>query len=110
MNYIKYFLNDKFKLGQNDCWTFVQEVFKNENNIILPDVPVINNTNESFLKSNINHKAVKKAHSGCLIFIKTIGNNHVGYAINEKEFIHKTLTGVKVSQIPASAEIYEIIE
>ena len=40
MNYLHYFQNSKYELGKYDCWTFIQDVFKNEQGITLPDVPV----------------------------------------------------------------------
>lgn len=110
MNYLKYYQNQKYQLGKYDCWTFIQEVFKNEQNILLPDVPIFNDTNEGYLKENIKHKVLKKAENGCLVFVKTKFLNHVGYAVSDNEYIHKTgNTGVIISKIPQNAEYFKII-
>lgn len=111
MDYLKYFQNNKYQLGKYDCWTFVQQVFKEEQNITLPDVPVFDSSNESFLKGNIRHNWLDKPCKGCLVFVKTNKLNHVGYAISEKEYMHKTSrTGVIVSKIPQNAEFYEVLK
>lgn len=109
MDYLKYFKNDKYKLGEHDCWTFIQDIFKHEQGLILPDVPVFDETNESYLKSNIKHKQLDKAEAGCLVFVKTKDLNHVGYAISEKEYMHKTTKiGVVITPIPKTAEFFKI--
>lgn len=110
MNYLEYYKNNLYSLGDNDCWTFVQDIFKKEQSKILPDIPIMNDTKEGFLKSNIPYRKVDNAFEGCLVYLKTIGNGHVGYAINQFEFIHKSKSGVMISPIPKSAEIYEILK
>lgn len=111
MNYLKYFQNSKYKLGEYDCWTFVQDVFLNEQGIKLPDVPVFDDPeNESRLKANIKHKQLDKPEKGCLVFVPTKLYGHVGYAISEKEYMHKTSkTGVQISLIPKTAEFFKIL-
>ena len=110
MDYLKYFQNFEYRQGENDCWTFIQQIFKDEKDIILPDLPVIDNTSEGYLKTNVTHKRVNKAHEGCLIFVKTKECSHTGYAINDKEYIHKGCKRVSISPIPKTAEIYEILK
>lgn len=111
MDYLKYFKNDKYELGKYDCWTFLQQVFKDEQGIILPDVPVFDDPeNESCLKANIKHRRLDRAQKGCFVFVKTKNLNHVGYAVSQTEYIHKTLnTGVIISKIPHTAEFYEVL-
>lgn len=111
MDYLKYFKNDKYELGKYDCWTFLQQVFKEEQGIILPDVPVFDDPeNESCLKANIKHRRLDRAQKGCFVFVKTKNLNHVGYAVSETEYMHKTLnTGVIISKIPRTAEFYEVL-
>lgn len=110
MNYLKYFQNYSYKLGENDCWTFTQQVFKDEKGIVLPDLPVINDTNEGYIKTNVPLKRVNKASEGCLVFVKTKDVNHAGYAISDKEYIHKSCKCVLISLIPKTAEIYEVLK
>lgn len=109
MNYLKYFQNQEYELGSNDCWTFTQQIFKDEENKILPDLPVVDENAEGYLRQNLKLKRVEKAHKGCVIFVKTKGLNHTGYALNENEYLHKTLQMPQISRIPKTAEIYEIL-
>lgn len=111
MNYLKYFKNDRYELGKLDCWTFTQYVFKEEQGINLPDVPVFDDPeNESRLKANIKHKQLDKAEKGCLVYVPTKMFGHTGYAISEKEYMHKTAkTGVQISLIPKTAEFFKIL-
>lgn len=111
MNYLQYFQNTKYELGAFDCWTFVQDVFKNEQGVNLPDIPIFDDPeNESRLKSNIKHIQLETPEKGCLVFVKTKLLNHVGYAISDTEYIHKTSkTGVIISKIPKCAEFFRIL-
>lgn len=63
MNYQKYFSDYKYQYGSNDCWTFVQQVYKDEHNRELPDYPICATKPEiaSFLTSNIDYEIVDKA-------------------------------------------------
>ena len=112
MNYLHYFQNSKYELGKYDCWTFIQDVFEKEQGITLPDVPVFDDPdNERLLKSNIKHIQLENPEKGCLVFVKTKGYGHVGYAISEKEYMHKTSkTGVQITLIPKTAEYFRIIK
>lgn len=111
MNYLKYFQNQKYELGKYDCWAFIQEVFESEQGIKLPDLPIFDDPeNESKLKANIKHIQLKIPQKGCLVFVRTKTLNHVGYAISDKEYIHKTSnTGVVITRIPKYAEFFEVI-
>ena len=110
MNYLRYFQNSIYEQGKNDCWTFTQQLFKEIKNIELPSLPIIDDTSEGFLKTNIRHKRVEQAEEGCLIFVKTKECSHTGYAVNDKEYIHKGCKRVAISPIPKTAEIYEILK
>lgn len=112
MNYLKYFKNDRYELGKLDCWTFTQYVFKEEENINLPDVLIFDDPeNESRLKANVEHKQLSVPEKGCLVFVRTRQYGHTGYAVSEKEYIHKTIAqGVKISAIPKTAEFFKIIK
>lgn len=111
MNFIKYFKNTAYQEGINDCWTFVQEIFKDEHNIILPDYPIMIKRGDvfSFLAENVPYKCIDKAQKGCVIYFKSGEIHHAGYALNDKEFIHKTVSGVTVSKIPKNATIYKVL-
>lgn len=111
MDYLKYFKNDKYELGKFDCWTFTQFVFREEQGIDLPDVPVFDDPeNESRLKTNVKHTQLKNPEKGCLVFVATKSHGHTGYAVSDKEYMHKTKNqGVKISQIPKNAEFFKII-
>lgn len=109
MNYLKYFKNDKYSKNNNDCWTLIQDIYKDEHGIILPDIPILEDE-ESFVRGNIKHKKVEKAHKGVAVHVSTPKYEHIGYALNEKEYIHKTINqGVKISPIPKNADLYEVI-
>ena len=108
MNYLKYFSDYKYQYGSNDCWTFVQTVFKDEQNIDLPDYPIGESDVAGYLTSNIDLKMVEKASEGCIIYINYGNLQHAGYAINDKLYIHKTRQRVEVSNIPEKAIIYKL--
>lgn len=111
MNYIKYFQNTQYELDKNDCWTFLQEVFEDEEGIKLPDHPIMPNKSDiaSKLISNIPYRIVDRAHKGCVIYYHNGTTHHAGYALNEKQYIHKTRQRVTVSPIPEKAIIYEVL-
>lgn len=111
MNFIKYFQQNDYKLNENDCWTFIQEVFKDEHGIDLPDHPIMTDKSEiaSNLISNIPYKIVDKAEKGCIVYYHNGTIHHAGYALNDKQFIHKTRQKVEVSTIPPKAIIYKIL-
>lgn len=111
MNYLKYFQNNKYQKGINDCWTLVQDIVFDEKGIKLPDCPIMTDYTqfESKLKSNFKYKLIGKAKEGCLVHFRSGKIEHIGYALNEKQYIHKTFSKVEVSNIPEKAIIYEIL-
>lgn len=111
MNYIKYFQNTKYEYDKNDCWTFLQEVYKEEHNLNLPAHPIMTDKSEiaSYLISNIPYKTIDKAEKGCIVYFIRGNMHHVGYALNDKKFIHKTFQRVEVSDIPPDAKLYKVI-
>lgn len=111
MNYVKYFQNTKYERDKNDCWTFLQQVFYDEEGIKLPNHPIMTDKSEiaTHLISNIPYKIVEKAHKGCVIYYHNGGTHHAGYALNDKKYIHKTKQRVEISKIPENAIIYEVL-
>ena len=110
MDLLKYFRVQKYNRDNYNCWDFVRDIYKEEHNITLPELPIMTDqASVTFLRSNINYKIVDKAYKGCLIFFHAKGINHVGYAINEKEFVHKNEQSSTVDKIPQSAIIYEVL-
>lgn len=111
MNYLKYFQNKEYELGINDCWTFIQEVFKDEHNIQLPDCPICRDDKEysNYIHANMAVKPVKKAYKGVLVHISS-KFEHIGYAINEKEYIHKCVEGTIIQKIPNKSLLYEVVK
>lgn len=111
MNYLKYFQNDKYQKGINDCWTLVQDIFLDEKRIKLPDCPIMTDYTqfETELKSNLKYKVLEHAKEGCLIHFRNGKIEHIGYALNGKQYIHKTFSRVEVSNIPEKAKIYEVL-
>lgn len=121
MDYLKYFQNNKYQKGINDCWTLVQDIFSDEKGVKLPDCPIMtaadgaNGTTpdyalfESKLKSNFKYQVLDKPKEGCLIHFRSGKIEHIGYALNEKQYIHKTFSRVEVSNIPEKAKIYEVL-
>ena len=111
MNYVKYFQNTKYEKGLNDCWTLVKDIFLDEKGIELPDCPIMTDYSnfESKLKSNFNYRVLNQAKEGCLIHFRKGKIEHIGYALNDKKYIHKTFTRVEISDIPQNANIYEVL-
>lgn len=111
MDFIKYFKNNKYEKGQNDCWTLVQDIFFDEKNIKLPDCPIMTDYSpfENGLKSNFKYRILDSAKEGCLIHFRRGKSEHIGYALDEKQYIHKTYSRVEISPIPKAALIYEVL-
>lgn len=112
MDFLKYFKNDKYEIDKSDCWTFVQEVYKDEHGVELPNHPILTTKEQiadGLIKSNVPHKLVKKAEKGCIIYYRNGDIHHAGYAIDETKFIHKTKKRVEISTIPEKALIYKVI-
>lgn len=112
MDFIKYFKDTEYIKGEKNCWTFVQQVFLDEHNQKLPDVPIFETPSEwkNFLKTNCKSKIMSVAHKGCLVHVWTTVDEHIGYAVSDKKYIHKTSKGVFVSMIPKKCIIYEVIQ
>lgn len=111
MNFIEYFKDSEYIDNKNDCWTFVQRVFKDEHGFILPNHPIMTTKSDiaTYLKNNIQFQIINKAEKGCIVYYKHGTTHHAGYSLNNKEFIHKTLKGVIVSKIPENAIIYKVL-
>lgn len=111
MDYLKYFQNDKYQKGINDCWTLVQDIYLDEKGVKLPDCPIMTDYSpfESKLKENFKYNVLDKPKEGCLIHFRSGKIEHIGYALNDSKYIHKTFSRVEVSDIPKNAKIYEVI-
>ena len=111
MKYFNYFKNTKYNREENNCWTFVRDIFKNEQGIYLPELPIMTDLESvTFLKSNIKYKVIDKPREGILIFFNIGRITHIGYCINEKEFIHKNKIGAAIEKIPNKAIFYEVLK
>lgn len=111
MDYLKYMNNKQYYLNSCNCWTFIQDVFQKEEGYKLPDVPIFDDFAgvASNLKSNVKYIVLNKAHKGCLIHL-SYSSEHIGYAISDKQYIHRKKVGVLISDIPKNAIIYEVIK
>ena len=110
MDFDKYF-SRKYELGKCDCWTLMQDIYSDEHKLKLPDSPIIllddSDTHEfaSFLKSNLDVEQIDKAEKGALIHFLGI-REHVGYCLNEKQYIHRLFERTKVDNIPDRKAIF----
>ena len=110
MKYLKYFQSQKYNREDNNCWTFVRDIFLDEQGKELPALPIMTDEESvTFLQSNINYKILQEPQKGCLIFFQVGKINHVGYCINNKEFIHKNKLGINIDKIMPRAIFYEVI-
>ena len=111
MNYIKYFQNTKYELDSNDCWTLIQDIFRDEHGIELPKHPIMTDKSEiaSYLISNIPYEPLDKPEKGCIVYFTRGDIHHAGYALNDKKFIHKTVKRVEIAPIPQDAKLYKVI-
>lgn len=109
---IKYFDNT-FELGKDDCWTLVCRIFKDEHGLTLPEFPFVNDSQDRAyeeFKSNIELDKVQKAQKGCIIVFRSGRCKwHCGYAVNHRQYIHKTRERVTITDIPKNAEIYKVL-
>lgn len=112
MDYLKYFKQNNYIKGENDCWTFVRQIYKDETGKELPLVPIFENQSDeiTFAKANIKHKELSMPKKGALIHVWTKDYEHIGYVIDDNKYIHKTFKGVTVSQIPKKNRcFYEVL-
>lgn len=110
MKYLKYFQSQKYDREKYNCWDFVRDIFKDEQGKELPALPIMTDEESvTFLQSNINYKILQEPKKGCLIFFQVGKINHVGYCINNKEFIHNGNIGITIQKIPKKAIFYEVI-
>lgn len=113
MDYIKYFKGD-YELGKCDCWTLMQEIYKDEHDLDLPHYPFAIEEHEKdfaeFVKANLVFEPLDEPVKGAIVHYSHIGE-HVGYALNNKQYIHRTNSGTKVNDIPKKyCRFYDIIE
>ena len=110
---IKYFRDNEYILGKKDCWTLIQDIFKDKHNIILPDIPMCINQSKlettKFIKANVILKPLIKAKKGAIVHYSKLGLSHIGYCLNNKQFIHKCVNGVFVENIKNDYKIYEVV-
>lgn len=113
MDFLGYMNELNYDDDNNNCWHFVQRIFLKEKNYMLPDYPVFLAHKEfkNGLIANVEHKQhnLDECTEGFIVHITCLGHEHAGYALNNKQYIHKTRKGVQVSDIPNNAILYEII-
>lgn len=109
----KYF-NRPFKLGENDCWTLVREIYQDEHGLELPELPIATDLNQDEVHeafhNNIKLEKVQKASRGCIIVFRSGRMKwHCGYALNSRQFFHQTREKIATDTIPKNADIYKVI-
>jgi len=111
MDYLKYF-KYKYRKNENNCWEFVRYVYKEEHNIELPLLPIMDSLQaecKTFLQCNIKHNVVNEAKKGILIHVWSGDREHIGYALDNKKYMHLKDKGVRVDDIPKRCLKYEVI-
>lgn len=117
MQIIKYMKEKQYIENEYICWDFVIEIFKDFYNIELPEYPVdeIQAEFKNKLVSNFNHIKVlpTEAKEGDIVVFSLFANQHAGVMIDNKNFIHLSHDGVKVtnlSDLLGNKIIYRIIK
>lgn len=111
MDFLKYF-KYKYKENENNCWEFVRFIYKEEHNVDLPELPILDTMQQDckyFLQSNIKHKLTKEPKRGVLIHVWHKDREHIGYALDNKKYMHLKDKGVRVDDIPQRCLMYEIL-
>lgn len=112
MKYLKHF-NKKYELGKCDCWTLIQDIFLEKHNLKLPDCPFAVKENEKefakYLRANLILEELKISKHNCIVHKSGI-NEHIGYCINDKQYIHRTIKGTKINKIPTKYCKYYLIK
>lgn len=112
MTHLRHF-NKKYELGKCDCWTLIQDLFKERHKIILPDCPFAVKENEKefakYLKANLILQELDKPKKSCIVHKSGI-NEHIGYYIGNGNYIHRTILGTKINRIPTKYCKYYIIK
>lgn len=109
---LKKYFNPNYIQGKVDCWTLLQDIFKDEHNIDLPNYPYAiegrENEFEQHARANLKLETVQKPEKGCIVYVG--GRlSHVGYALNSKMFIHQTVGGTKVERIKKEHILYKVM-
>ena len=110
---INYMKKKKYIENEYICWNFVQDVYKDEYDISLPDYPVdeVQAEFKHKLASNFPCKKIQKDEKileGDVIVFSLFANQHAGVMIDSENFIHLKKTGVAVSNINNLGKNYEI--
>lgn len=91
------------------------DLYKEFYDIDLPQYPyAINGKSDEFVHhvlESIELEQVQKADQGCIIAYRTGKKQfHAGFALNNRQFIHRNEHGVYVSDIPEKATIYRLVK
>ena len=112
MTYLHHF-NKKYELGKCDCWTLVQDIFMEKHGVNLPDCPFAVKENEKefakYLKANLILEEINRPKKNCIVHKSGI-NEHIGYCIDSKKYIHRTILGTKINRIPVKYCKYYLVK
>jgi len=82
----------EYQLGVNDCWTLVQDIYR-ENSIELPAYVDVNSAKKrkdfkTFIIDNVEYTEVDKIARGVIILFDS-NPYHCGVAVDSKNMIHR---------------------
>ena len=108
------YFTQTYKAGENDCWTLVQDIFRDEHGVDLPYYPITREEDHAkaydHFHKNVNFERVQKAEKGCIIVFKSGRVKwHCGYALNSRQYIHRLNHKTTVTDIPAKSSIYKVL-
>jgi len=101
--YLHYF-NRKYIEDVVDCWTLMQDIYRDLHSIDLPNQPQSYDSEvdkSKILHRNCNLAFVDGAEKGIMIHFDD-EKQHCGYCISENHYIHATRNGVKIDKVPTS--------
>ena len=100
---VNYMLTKQYIEGKYTCWEFVQDIFRDEYGMELPDYPMgeVQAEFKNKVKSNFNHIKVDKkdAKEGDMIVFSAFANQHAGVMLDNDNFIHLGEKNVMISQL-----------
>lgn len=84
----KYFKD--YVKGKDDCWTLVIDIFKDLHNIDLPMYPycISDDDMRKYIFKTVKLQKIDSPKAGAIVHIDA-RPYHVGYCLNDKEFIHR---------------------
>ena len=110
---VKKYFGGEYAKGEHDCWTLLQDIYQQEHDFTLPDFPIFGLTESDYpfyMVANMYVEKIPTPEVGCIVHRSGI-IEHVGYCLDGKRYIHRTLNETRCDKIKAEkCEFYRILK